>query len=213
MFCMRMGHIPQPVRAYGGSLLDRLPRLSPTFARAAVLRRRAGVHVLRIGQGEGFGGGGRCRSCVPPSRQRTGWGVPVSRVIARVCARGRGRAYRGGAARAPDCARETADAPRPSVPAGVFFAAPSHRFLQKRRKAAPGEPPLSTFILHHTAKCQAHPGTENENAGYFFMECRWYRSPSIFFPSCPDAPLRHPGLDPGSSLGSRGSIGCYTSGC
>ena len=82
-------------------------------------------------------GEGRSRSCVPPSRQWAGRGVPVSRVIARVCVRGRGRAYRGGAARAPDCARETADAPRPSVPAGVFFAAPGRRFLQKRRKAAP----------------------------------------------------------------------------
>ena len=89
------------------------------------------------------------------AKQRAGRCVPVSRAIARACARGCGRAYRGGAVRAADCARETPDAPRPSVPAGVFFAAPASRFLQKRRKAAPGEPPLSTFILHHTAKCQA----------------------------------------------------------
>ena len=83
-------------------------------------------------------GEGRLRSCVPPSRQSKGRdGASLfPRVIARVWARGRGRAYRGGAARAPDCARETADALRPSVPAGVFFAAPSHRFLQKSRKAA-----------------------------------------------------------------------------
>ena len=124
--------------------------------------RRAAGAVLLSGCG-----GGRLRSCVPPSRPRAGRGVPVSRVIARACARGRGRAYRGGAARAPDCARETADAPRPSVPAGVFFAAPSRRFLQKSRKAAPGEPPLSTFILHHMGESQARPGTENENTGDF----------------------------------------------
>ena len=104
-------------------------------------------------------GEGRLRSSVPPFRQRAGRGVPVSRVIARAWVRGRGRAYRGGAARAPDCARETAHAPRPSVPAGGFFAAPSRSPAQKSRKAAPGEPPLSTFILHHTAKCQAHQGT------------------------------------------------------
>ena len=106
------------------------------FVMRGRFRRAVGAFLLP-GCGEGFGGGGRFRSCVPPSRQRAGRGVPVSRVIARAWARGRGRAYRGGAARAPDCARETPDAPRPSVPAGVFFAAPSHCFLQKRRKAAP----------------------------------------------------------------------------
>ena len=81
------------------------------------------------------------RSRFVPSPACAG-GVPFPRAIARACVRGRGRAYRGGAARAPDCARETADAPRPSVPAGVFFAAPSHRFLQKSRKAAPEAAPL-----------------------------------------------------------------------
>ena len=112
------------------------------------LRRRASA--LRPVSPPGRGGS-RLRPSVPPSRQRAGRGVPVSRAIARACARGRGRAFRGGAVRARDCPRETAHAPRPSVPAGVFFAAPASRFLQKRRKAAPGEPPLSTFILHHIA--------------------------------------------------------------
>ena len=112
-------------------------------------------------------GGGLLRSFVPPSGQRAG---RVSLFRARfACARlrGRGRAYRGGAVRARDCPRETAGTPRPPAPAGVFFAAPSHRFLQKSRKAAPGEPPLSTFILSHFASGQALPGTKREISGDF----------------------------------------------
>ena len=52
--------------------------------------------------------------------------------------RGRGRAYRGGAVRAPDCPRETADAPRPSAPAGVFFAAPAAFLRRKAERRPPG---------------------------------------------------------------------------
>ena len=175
MFCMRMGHIPQPVRAYGGSLFDRLlrlpagfthlssaasqrlppnrrpgPRPSPAFAGPVVLRR-AGVHVLRIGFDKGRGGREPCGqhrrqlggaiSVMRASfqtKQRAGRGVPVSRAIARGCARGCGRAYRGGAVRARDCPRETAHAPRPSVPAGVFFAAPSQSLSAETPKGGPG---------------------------------------------------------------------------
>ena len=89
----------------------------------------------------GFAAGarrGRLRSFVPPSRQRAGRGVPVSRAIARAGVRGRGRAYRGGAVRARDCPRETAGAPRPSVPAGVFFAAPSQSLSAEKPKGGPG---------------------------------------------------------------------------
>ena len=136
------------------------PREMSCFVMRGRFRRAAGA-VLLSGCS-----GGRLRSCVPPSRQRAGRVVPVSRVIARAWARGRGRAYRGGAARAPDCARETAHAPRPSVPAGVFFAAPAVAFCRKAERR-PRKPPLSTFILHHTAECQAHSGTKNETIGYF----------------------------------------------
>ena len=80
--------------------------------------------------------------------------------------RGRGRAYRGGAVRAPDCPRETPDAPRPSVPAGVFFAAPAIAFCRNAERR-PRKPPLSTFILSHFASGQAPSGTKNENAGDF----------------------------------------------
>ena len=105
--------------------------------------------------------------CLLPGK-RAGRGVPVSRAIARACARGRGRAYRGGAVRARDCPRETAHAPRPSVPAGVFFAAPSQSLSAETPKGGPpGEPPLSTFILSHFASGQALSGTKNENTGDF----------------------------------------------
>ena len=87
----------------------------------------------RLGPGSGAG------ATVMVGRQAALAGSgPLPRAIARAWVRGRGRAYRGGAARAPDCARETPDAPRPSVPAGVFFAAPSRRFLQKKPKGGPG---------------------------------------------------------------------------
>ena len=85
--------------------------------------------------------------------------------IAGAPARGRGRAYRGGAVRARDCARETAGAPSPSAPAGVFFAAPSHRFpAQKRRKAAPE---AASLYCHHTLD---PPGVK-PSAGIKFQTC------------------------------------------
>ena len=66
---------------------------------------------------------------------------PCSARIACARVRARGRAYRGGAVRARDCPRETADTPRPSVPAGVFFAAPSHISAQKEKKGGSGDRP------------------------------------------------------------------------
>ena len=72
------------------------------------------------------------------AKQRAGRGVPVSRAFAGARVRGRGRAYRGGAVRARDCPRETAGAPRPSVPAGVFFAAPSQSLSAEKPKGGPG---------------------------------------------------------------------------
>ena len=166
MFCMRMGHIPQPVRAYGGSLLDRLPRLSPAFARAVVLRRRAGVHVLRIGQSEGFGVEGRPRSCVPPSRQRAGQGCPC---LARV-SRGRACVGAGGRIAAARLARLIARARRRThlarpFPPGCFSRPPAIAFCRKAERR-PRKPPLSTFILHHMGESQAHPGTKSEYARY-----------------------------------------------
>ena len=136
--------------------------------------------------------GGRSRSSVPPSRQRAGRCVPVSRAIARACARGCGRAYRGGAVRARDCPRETAHAPRPSVPAGVFFAAPAIAFCRNAERR-PRKPPLSTFILHHIEKCQARNETKIELAA--------------IFPLNPGCASRKPRYDPGEKCGSASHAG------
>ena len=100
------------------------------------------------------------RSRFVPSPACAG-GIPFPRV-SRARVRGRGRAYRGGAARAPDCARETADAPRPSVPAGVFFEAPAVAFCRNAERR-PRKPPLSTFILHHMGENQAPDGSIMKN--------------------------------------------------
>ncbi len=97
----------------------------------------------------------RSGSRPPPGLRR----VPVLRAF-RVGARAGPRAGVGaGAVRAPDCARETTDAPRPSVPAGVFFAAPGHRFLQKRRKAAPE---AASLYFHSTPYRQMSSTGGNE---------------------------------------------------
>ena len=108
--------------------------------RAVVLRRRPGAHVLRIGCGEGFGGGGeRLRPVSPPvpgSVSGAGGGGgrlqswfllagpgagPYYRArFACVRARARQRAFRAGAVRTPDCAREAEGAPLPSGFSGGF---------------------------------------------------------------------------------------------
>ena len=123
---------------------------------AAGLRRQFGTGIVHS------------HACLLPGKAKGGTGCPCFARVSRGrgCA-GRGRAYRGGAVRAPDCPRETADAPRPSVPAGVFFAAPAIAFCRKAERRPPGEPPLSTFILHHLGESQVHSGTKNENIGDF----------------------------------------------
>ena len=114
----------------------------------------------------------RCRSCISflrrvPSRSMPSAPPPAGFPERRdsFCARilpapPRGRAGVGaGAVRAPDCARETADARLESPPAGAFFG-PSHCFpLQKSEKAAPGSR-LSATIVAHFPIGQA-PGRRN----------------------------------------------------
>ena len=77
--------------------------------------------------------------------------------IARAPARARGRAFRAGAVRAPDCARETADAPVPSAPAGAFLR-PQPLSCAEKRERRPRKPPLSTPILPHFFSGQARAG-------------------------------------------------------
>ena len=100
-------------------------------------------HVLSCGPfppgcGEGFGGGDRLRSFVPPCRQRAGRGVPVSRAIARAGGRGRGRAYRGGAVRARDCPRETCGRTSPARSRRGVFRGPSQSLSAEKPKGGPG---------------------------------------------------------------------------
>ena len=66
-------------------------------------------------------------------------GTLFARVL-RPRAPARAGAIRAGAVRAPDCARETADARLPSVPAGAFFG-PS-RILRRKAERRPRKPPL-----------------------------------------------------------------------
>ena len=92
-------------------------------------------------------------SAPPPAWAPPGGGTLFARVSClRACARP--RASCAGAVRAPDCARETADAPVPSAPAGAFCG-PSHCFPAEKRKGGPREPPLSTTIVAHFPRMQA----------------------------------------------------------
>ena len=104
-----------------------------------------------IGTGSSFQSGSR----PPPGLRR----VPVSRVIARVCARGRGRAYRGGAARHLIArARRRTHLARP-FPPGSFSQPPADRFLQKSRKAAPE---AASLYFHSTPYRQMSSPTGNK---------------------------------------------------
>jgi len=85
------------------------------------------------------------------SRCRAGRGGTL---VSRVSRAGAGACRRRRGIRAPDCARETADALSPSVPAGVF--GPS-RFLQKTEKAAP-QAALPAPIIPHFPTGQALGG-------------------------------------------------------
>ena len=155
MFC-HAGPLPPPLRLRalcGGAAFRIMPCIRAPALRPApppVRGGRIGFGHRCLLRGKGRDGRSLFRA---PLRGRAGGG--------------RGRAYRGGAVRARDCPRETAGAPRPSVPAGVFFAAPAIAFCRNAERRPPGEPPLSTFILHHTGESQASSGTKNENSGDF----------------------------------------------
>ena len=135
-------------------------------------------------------GEGRSRSCVPPSRQRAVQGCPCFARVSRGCA----CAGAGGRIAAARLARLIARARRRAhlarrFPPGSFSRPPAVAFCRKAERR-PRKPPLSTFILHHTAKCQAHTGTENETAGDFSsdasgMEARIDALRPALSPSCP----------------------------
>ncbi len=156
---------------------DRLPRSGATGASLAAGfsagAGRGSVAVMRAS----FGAKGGTR------------GVPVSRAF-----RVRARAGVGaGAVRAPDCARETAHAPLAPAHAGGFFGPQPVAFCRNAERR-PRKPPLSTFIIHHTAKCQAHPGTENEKTGDF----SWNAGDGNRSGAVPDCPAFRAGAQPRS---------------
>ena len=102
--------------------------------------------------------------CVPLPSVRTaaGLGIPrrrdpfCARILrARPCAGGRVSA---GAVRAPDCARETADALSLSLPAGAFFRPQPLLPSAEKPKGGPGSR-LAIPIIHHFLSSQA-PGRE-----------------------------------------------------
>ena len=137
------------------------------FCHAGRFRRAVGA-VLLPGCGEGFGGGGRFRSCVPPSRQSKGRdGVSLFRAPLRVraCGGAGGRIAAARFARVIARARRRTHLARPFPPGS--FSRPQPSLSAEKPKGGPREPPLSTFILHHTAKCQVRTGTKNETIGDF----------------------------------------------
>ncbi len=144
---------------------------SPASGGGGFGRLAAGL-CRRFGAGVGFG-----HACLLLRGQgRDGMSLFCARFA---CAGVRARAGVGaGAVRAPDCARETAHAPRPFVPAGGFFG-PQPVAFRRNAERRPREPPLSTFILHHTAKCQARPETKSETAGYFVRNPLRRRAPKL----------------------------------
>ena len=126
---------PRPSRAGSPGGGAAFMSCAQTSARAAAGTSLAASFAAGAGRGIGCS-----HACLLSGKGRDR-DVPVSRAF-----RAGGRAGVGaGAVRAADCARETPDAPRPSVPARAFFRPPAGRFLQKRRKAAPEAASLLSF--------------------------------------------------------------------
>ena len=119
----------------------------------------------------GFG-----HACLLPGKGRDGMS------LFRASSRGRARGAAGGRIAAARLARLIARARRQThlarpFPPGVFSRPPAVAFCRKAERR-PREPPLSTFILHHTAKCQAHPGTPDRRAGFLAARFRPSAGPS-----------------------------------
>ena len=111
--------------------------------------RRAAGAVLLPGCGEGFGGGGRFRSCVPPSGQRAERDVPVLRAF-RVCGRAGPRARIAAArfARVIARARRRTHLARPFPPGS--FSRPQPSLSAETPKGGPrGAASLLSF--YHTS--------------------------------------------------------------
>ena len=178
-----------PVPSASGAVHGRPPALCHDMSCSSCRRRSSAVPFLHI---------------APPSRS-----VPLPAVRA-AAARLPGaagpflRAYRAcapapvparvsaGAVRAPDCARETADARLLSVPAGAFFG-PSHCFpVHRKAKRRPRKPPslYSSFILQLSLQSSPLAG-KYENFSNFLPQADRRR------PGCPPLPRGRQGAERG----------------
>ena len=135
-------HPASPASGGGG-----FGRLAAGFAAEA---ERGSVAVMRASFGAK--GGTRCPCFAHVSRVRAG-GAAGGRIAAARFARLIARA------------RRQAHLARPFPPGS--FSRPQPCFCAEKPKGGPGEPPLSTFILHHLGESQAQQGTKNENGGDF----------------------------------------------
>ena len=129
-------------------------------------RKRGGGGFRRLAGGFAAGAGWRSVSVMRASSfgAKGRDGVPVLRAF-RVCGRAGPRARIAAArfVRLIARARRHTHLARP-FPPGCFSRPPAVAFCRNAERR-PRKPPLSTFILHHIAKCQARTGTKNETAG------------------------------------------------
>ena len=91
---------------------------------------RAAARVSAVGVGFGH-------ACLLPGKGRDGMSLFCAPLRGRACGGAGGRIAAARFARVIARARR-ADAPRPSVPAGVFFAAPAIAFCRKAERRPPG---------------------------------------------------------------------------
>ncbi len=148
--CARGGGRTYPLRKREGSW--KTPALCHEMSCSSCRRRSPAVPFLHIALSVPL------RST--PFRPRRRPGRPKRRDpfcarILRACPCAGGHVS-AGAVRAPDCARETADAPLPSVPAGAFLRAPALASLRSGQKAA--DEPEQAFVGHALGICRGSPG-------------------------------------------------------
>ncbi len=141
--------------------------------------RRRKCHVLSCGAvSAGLSARSSCRAAARVSAAGVGFGHAISfgarggtecpcfARVSRVRACGRGRVSAPARfAHLIARARRRTHLACPFPPGS--FSRPQPVAFCRNAERRPRKPPLSTFILHHTAKCQARPGTKNENSGDF----------------------------------------------
>ena len=186
-------------------------RLSPAFA-GAVVRRRTGVHVLLPVHDGGFGGGGRLRSCGPPSRQGAG---RVS--LFRASSRGHACAGAGGRIAAARLARLIARARRQTHLARRFppgrFSRPQPSLSAETPKGGPGS--RLSLLSFYTMPPNVKPIWEQKmKSPELFHEIpvktkrRPARRPQVRVPALLPLGRVFSGLEPGRAAALGGTSAC-----